>query len=151
MQAAHCQQETALPRPHDGPAASRPHVPPFENGRQVALQSEKGPGPAEQGQRDPVGSSPEPAGQSTILQQRHEDRERCRLGRHQEEVPGAHGQRARQGAREGGQGQRGRARGGAEQRRGRGQQFVCRPRTLLESAHLVGALSVRLDTLLSRA
>ena len=103
MQAAHGEQETPISRAHDGPAKSRTHVTPLENGRQVAVQSEEGPSPAEQGQRCVVRSAPQSTGQPAILQQCHQDRERGRLGRHQEEVPGANGQRAGKGARERGE------------------------------------------------
>jgi hypothetical protein len=107
MQAAHREQEAALPGPHDGPAARGPHVAPFENGRQVARQGEEGPGAPEQGQRHTLDRPPESPRQPAILQQRDANRERRRLGRHHQEVPHPHWQRAREGAREGGEGERG--------------------------------------------
>lgn len=100
VQAASGEEKTPVPGPYDGSSAYRATLAPFEDGREVAGKSEKGPSSSE-GQRDPFGRAPQSSRQSALLQHRSQNRECRRLGLHKEKVSHTYGQRAREGGRKG--------------------------------------------------
>jgi hypothetical protein len=87
VQEAQAEEGTTVPGEHDGLASQWSAFGSLENGSQVAVEGEEDVAGRPQGQRDTLGYAPESPGQSAVVRQRDEDRERRRLGRGEAQVP----------------------------------------------------------------